>query len=481
MSLRARLITGLLLVAALGLAAASLATWEAVRSFELSRVDDELQLAQVPVAHELNVAQVSPNAAAAQSMTLMPAGTYGAVVSPSGVPLVWVFPFHGTPAAKPPRIPPAVLTTASAAGPGAVVFSTFASGRPSYRALVRQLSSGAVFVVAVPLSTVEGTLSHLALAELFVGVAALTLVGLVAGRVVGIGLRPLGAIVDTAGAIAAGDLSRRVERDDPRTEVGRLGAALNIMLTQIEASFAAKAAGEERLRRFVADAGHELRTPLTSIRGYAELFRRGASSRPEDLALAMRRIEAEAERMGRLVEDLLLLERLGQAPELKLVEVDLVELARDAVSDSLAVDPDRPTSLHGPPGRLVINADEGRLRQILANLLANARMHTPAMTPVEVRVCAQPDMAIIEVSDAGPGLTEEQSERVFERFYRADPSRSRSAGGSGLGLSIVAAIARAHGGRTAVRSEPGRGTTFRVELPLPGGHLSRSNPPSAIR
>ncbi|HSH62458.1 MAG TPA: HAMP domain-containing sensor histidine kinase, partial [Acidimicrobiales bacterium] len=325
-------------------------------------------------------------------------------------------------------------------------------------------------VVALPLREVQQTLRRLLVIEAVVTVAVLVLVGGVGFWVVRMGLRPLGQIEATAGAIAGGDLTRRIERDDERTEVGRLGRALNAMLGHIESAFAERTASEQRLRRFVADASHELRTPLTSIRGYAELFRRGASERPEDLSTAMRRIEEESGRMGVLVEDLLLLARLDQGRSLTRSPVDLVQVASDAVADLRVVDPDRPVSLEcgdleGGAG-VVVDGDESRLRQVAANLLSNARLHTPSGTPVHVRVRASHATAALEVADEGPGLPPEQSQRVFERFYRADPSRSRASGGSGLGLSIVAAIAGAHGGNATVESTPGRGATFRVELPL---------------
>jgi two-component system OmpR family sensor kinase len=241
--------------------------------------------------------------------------------------------------------------------------------------------------------------------------------------------------------------------------------ALNAMLGQIEDAFSRRAASEERLRRFVADASHELRTPLTSIRGYAELFRQGASERPEDLANAMRRIEEEATRMGGLVEDLLLLARLDQGRPLEQVPVDLFRLATDAVADARAVSPDRTITLTGD-GPVVVTGDEARLRQVAANLLGNAAVHTPPGTPVHVRVLAEDGQARLDVRDEGPGLPPGVGDRVFERFFRADAARSRATGGSGLGLSIVSAVAEAHGGGARLEAAPGPGAWFVVELPL---------------
>ena len=306
------------------------------------------------------------------------------------------------------------------------------------------------------------------------------LLAVVAYVVVRSSLRPLVGVERTAEAIAAGDLSHRVPEGDPRTEVGRLAQSFNSMLGQIEAAFRARAesetearASEERMRRFVGDASHELRTPLTSIRGYAELYRQGAAADPADVARALRRVEDEARRMGLLVDDLLLLARLDQQRPLDLRPVDLLTLATEGVADMRVVAPDRHTELQvvGTLDRVpVVVGDEARLRQVLGNLLANATSHTPAGTPITVRVGTGSDAdgphAFIEVADEGPGLDDEAAARVFERFYRADKSRSRAAGGSGLGLSIAAALVAAHGGRITLQTSPGAGATFRVRLPL---------------
>ncbi|QXJ26456.1 HAMP domain-containing histidine kinase [Actinomadura graeca] len=299
------------------------------------------------------------------------------------------------------------------------------------------------------------------------GFLALLGVALVAGTVVKRGLRPLEQFGATAAAIGAGDLTRRVTRADPRTEVGRLGQALNGMLAQIEAAFRERRTAEDRLRRFVADASHELRTPVATIRGYAELFRRGAAQRPEDLAKAMARIESEAERMGVLVDELLLLARLDQGRPLEREPVDLGALAGDAVSDARAVAPDRPVELRGD-GPLVVSGDADRLRQVLANLLANVRQHTPEGTPAVVRYGEREGGAVLEVEDEGPGLTAEQRSHALERFYRADAARSRHRGGAGLGLSIVDAVVSAHGGEVRLEAAPAGGTLVRIRLPLDG-------------
>jgi two-component system OmpR family sensor kinase len=329
------------------------------------------------------------------------------------------------------------------------------------------------------LGDVDNTTHRLVLAELLVGAVVLALLGGLAYFVVRTSLRPLREVETTAAEIAAGDLSRRVPESDRRTEVGRLSQAFNAMLGQIESAFRAREASEstalaseERMRRFVADASHELRTPLTSIRGFAELYRQGAVPDRDGLDRVMRRVEDEAARMGLLVEDLLLLARLDQQRPLDQEPVDLLGVAGDAVHDARVLAPDRTIGLEllgeGAP---VVLGDESRLRQVVMNLVTNALTHTPAGTPVTVSVEVLagvdegPHRVLLAVTDAGPGMTEEDRAQVFERFYRADPSRTRAAGGSGLGLSIVAALVAAHGGRVGVQSAPGEGSRFLVELP----------------
>ena len=279
-----------------------------------------------------------------------------------------------------------------------------------------------------------------------------------------IGLLPLNRMAHTAGAIAGGDLSHRVESTDPRTEVGRLGIALNAMLDRLEHAFAERQASEDRLRQFIADASHELRTPLTSIRGYAELFRSGAASDPADTEKAMRRIEDEAARMGVLVEDLLMLARLDEVAELPHVDVDLETLVRDAVDDARATAPHRSITAEVETPAVVVG-EAHQLRQVLGNLLRNALVHTPDGTPIEVTVAHEEDDVRLEVRDHGPGLPTDDSDALFERFWRAEGGRERGKGGAGLGLAIVAAIVDAHGGRVQAANAPGGGASFVVRLP----------------
>jgi two-component system OmpR family sensor kinase len=282
-----------------------------------------------------------------------------------------------------------------------------------------------------------------------------------------VGLLPLDRMGHVAGAIAGGDLSHRVRPTDPRTEVGRLGIALNGMLDRLERAFAEREASQNRLRRFIADASHELRTPLASIRGYAELFRMGAARDPDEVEKAMRRIEEEAARMGVLVEDLLTLARLDQVPDVPHTELDVAPLARDAVDDARAMAPDRRIELRGDAAARVVG-DAHQLRQVLGNLLRNALVHTPAGTPVEVTVEEGGGEVRIEVRDHGPGLPTEDTEALFERFWRAEGGRERGRGGAGLGLAIVAGIVDAHGGRVHADNAAGGGASFVVELP--GAH-----------
>ena len=279
-----------------------------------------------------------------------------------------------------------------------------------------------------------------------------------------LGLRPLTAIGATAATIAAGDLTQRVAREDERTEVGRLGLALNGMLGQIESAFRAREASERKLRRFVADASHELRTPLAAVRAYAELFTRGAADRPADLERSMRGITRESERMSLLVDDLLLLARLDEGRPLEREPVDLRAVVAEAVETARMVEPER--RITSELDDASVTGDRDRLRQIVDNLLANVRAHAGEDATVAVSLTHVDGLARISVRDSGPGIEQEQLAHVFERFYRADASRARTSGGVGLGLSIVSAVTDAHHGHVSATSPPGEGATFVIELPL---------------
>ncbi|TKK89352.1 HAMP domain-containing histidine kinase [Herbidospora galbida] len=330
--------------------------------------------------------------------------------------------------------------------------------------------TGTSVVVAASLDAVQATVGRLRVIYVVTGLGLLALLTLAGWFAIRAGLRPLRDIEETAAAIAAGELGRRVPDAAPDTEVGRLSAALNGMLGQIERAFAARTESEARLRRFVADVGHELRTPLVGIKGFSELYRMGGL--PE-VAPAMARIESEAGRLARLVEDLLLLARLdegGDALPLDLAPMDLRTLAADARLDLRALAPGRPVELTGPdggpPASAPVVGDEARLRQVVTNLVGNVVEHTPDGTPVRIGVGTEDGEAVLVIEDHGPGLTPEEAARVFDRFSRADASRSRSGpGGAGLGLAIARSLAEAHGGRLDLRTAPGQGAAFTLALP----------------
>ena len=469
--LRTRLVAAVLALTAAGLAVAAAATYHFLRSSLVHRVDQQLAaLSQGPALNALNNAyDYGPPEMGGGPSGLVATTCYVEFLNGSRQVVV-----HKTLSPFPIALPPPSLpTTLPVPGPSGSSFSFFTTGSigPKYRVLAipaidRSSGMQGTIVIAIPLTDVVATTRRLVFVEMMVALGVLLGVGVVGWWLVRRGLRPLDRMAETADEISAGDLSQRVEPDDEETEVGRLGRALNVMLGRIEASFEEQRASEERLRRFIADASHELRTPITSIRGYAELFRHGAAARPDDLERAMRRIEDEGARMGLLVEDLLLLARLDQGRALASESVDLSALVADAADDARAVDPSREVSASLPDEGVFVAGDEGRLRQVLANLMENARVHTPEGTPVEVRVRRSGDEAVVTVADRGPGLTAEEAARVFERFYRGDPSRSRSSGGTGLGLSIAAAVIEALGGRIEASSTPGEGATFTVTLPL---------------
>jgi two-component system OmpR family sensor kinase len=339
-------------------------------------------------------------------------------------------------------------------------------GDTDYRVLTRQLPRGDYYrILAAPLTEVDDAVSDLVRTSLVTAAIVVVLGAGLAWWIVRRGLRPVDRMVDTASAIAGGDLSQRIDHRDDGTELGRLATALDEMLTQLEAAFAEREASQAQLEQFVADASHELRTPVAAVRGYAELYRRGGIPDAEALEKAMGRIESESERMGHLVDDLLLLARLDQQQALDRAPVDLAQLARDAVSDARAVDPDREVTLDGDES-VIVDGDDRRLRQVFANLLANVRVHTPPGTAVHVSVGLDNGMAEVRVADEGPGIATGHQRRIFERFYRADKSRSRASGGAGLGLSIVAGVVAAHGGTVdASAVTGGSGAVFTVRLP----------------
>jgi two-component system, OmpR family, sensor kinase len=489
LSLRARLILGVIGLAAVGLVAADFATYSELRSFLIGRTDSSLEAAHGAVEGALfhehgragdsdekrappagDAPDLAPLTAAAPGEYVALRRLDGTIVRGGSIPR-----FPGGAQASPPKLPLRIdLPAANARDERVAYFTVDAKNgddRYRVRASIEPQAKSYVLIVAQPLSDVDSTLHRLLLIALLVTALVLAGVALLGLWVVRLGLRPLAAIAATASRIAAGDLGQRVEREDERTEVGRLGRALNSMLGQIEAAATAREASlraleasERKLRRFVADASHELRTPLAAVRAYAELFTRGAADRPDDLERSMSGISRESERMSVLVDDLLLLARLDEGRDLAMEPVQLHDVVADAVETARMVDPDRPIDVDAEPATVL--GDRDRLRQVIDNLLANVRAHTPSGAPAHVRLRPVDGIARLEVADSGPGLDAAQCDHVFERFYRADRSRSRASGGAGLGLSIVAAVTDAHRGRATVVSAPGEGATFRVEIPL---------------
>ena len=469
MSLRVRLLLAVGAVALLALAAADIATYSLLRKSLFQRADQALENAHFTVEQELN----RPGPQDTTRFVTVAPGTFVEVraADDSVVGLAPVTRLGGQQLV--PSLPAHIGGLAQPAGPGEpqryfTVDSVQKDG-PQFRIRASSLLNGQL-ILGVPLDDVMATLHRLVVVELSVTGGALAVAAALGFWLVRIGLRPLADVEQTAVAIAEGELDRRVPGDDAKTEVGSVARALNVMLERIQSAFAQRDAteadlrrSEERLRRFVADASHELRTPLAAVSAYAQLFDRGAKGRPEDLARLMAGIRAETGRMGHLVEDLLLLARLDEGRPLERRPLELVSLVTEAVETASAVGPEWPLTLEaGEPVEVI--GDETRLRQVLDNLLANVRAHTPPGTPATVRVTTAGDEAVIDVADRGPGMTVEQADRVFERFYRADPSRSRQHGGTGLGLGIVEAIVSAHGGSVSAAPGPEGGAVFTVRL-----------------
>jgi two-component system, OmpR family, sensor kinase len=460
--LRARILvaTGVLFV--IGLGVAGFTTYRIVGGLLVDRVDDQLEAAARPVAAAL--ARTAQPRHGGEHGLFLPAGSYAALVDASGrVRREARFAFgQGAPR---PEIPKELIRSQTPDGEPMLTTVSAERGGTEYRLIAEPRGEEGTVIVAMPLTEVNATKRLLLLIGGAVSGLVVVAIGLAAYWLTRRELRPLERMAEKSRAIAAGDLSQRLEPADPRTEVGLLGGALNAMLAEIERAFAERLAAEERLRRFVADASHELRTPVTSIRGYAELFRRGAGERPGDLANVMRRIEQEGERMGQLVEELLLLAQLDQGLPLERQPVNVAAVVDAAVDAARAADPERPIEFDAQ-SRLVVVGGESRLRQVVDNLLTNARVHTPAGTPIHVRLGVEDEQVVLEVADAGPGVPAEEADSIFERFYRTDRSRTRSQGGVGLGLAIVRSLVEAHGGTVAYRPRPGGGSVFRIVLPL---------------
>jgi len=479
LSLRARILVVTVALFLVGLGAAGFATYYFLSSFLVDRVDDQLEAAADPVAAALTRTALRHGGERTEDVIArlreqhglsLPDGSYAALVDARGRVRREARLAVGRDAPR-PDIPAELVRSQASDGEPRLTTGPAVSGQSEYRLIAKPLGEQGTVVVALPLTEVRATQRRLRLIGGVVSGLVVAAIGVAAYWLTRRELRPLERMAEKSGAIAAGDLSQRVEPDDPRTEVGRLGAALNAMLAEIERAFAEierayaeRVAAEERLRRFVADASHELRTPVTSIRGYAELFRRGAGERPADLANAMRRIEQEGKRMGELVEELLLLAHLDRGLPLESRPVDVSAVVDAAVDAARAADPERPIEADSQ-SRLVVLGTESRIRQVVDNLLTNARVHTPAGTPIYVRLAGEDQQVVLEVADGGPGVPADDADKIFERFYRTDRSRTRSQGGVGLGLAIVRSVVEAHGGSIGYRARPGGGSVFRVVLP----------------
>jgi two-component system, OmpR family, sensor kinase len=482
-SLRARLLRTLLIRLVVALLIAGTVTSWAVYNLLLNNLDAQLSATSVlmnqyvATQYESHNAPVLSNSSDAQ---------WGSAAQSGMLPgLLLMRLSNGTvqQIGSAPAITAAMKPGAPGSGPNkdGAEFYTSMQDSTKYRVRVSYLPDDqGTLILATSERSVTNTMWHIGVVELITAFLSFCFVGWMASLKIKRQLRPFEEMGDEIVLIGSGELNQRVAPADPNTELGRVGHSVNMMLTRLEHAFNEQRASENRLRRFIADASHELRTPLASIRGYAELFRRGASSRPEDLALAMRRIESEATRMGVLVDELLLLARLDSGRPLERAIVDLSALIQDAARDSQAADPRWPieTAVDDAAEPVRVIGDADRLRQVLANLLSNVRAHTPPGTRATIRACREDGRVVLEVADEGPGLTERQRKLVFERFYRADSSRGRGEGtaGSGLGLSIVQSVAEAHGGTAEARSRPGGGAVFTLRLPLAGTAAKQPSP-----
>jgi len=469
-SLRARLLAAVLILSAVGLLLLAAITYAEQRSFLLDRVDQQARSAPPAVAAALGGGNGYGPAGGdrdhdrrdgpGDGPNLLPIGTYGEQRDAAGKTIGTAIVFrYGQNVTADPDIPKDV--------PIGKAFTVDGENGDSnhYRVLAQSDPfGGTTTIVAIPMGDVDQTLHRLLAVEALVIGGVLLLLAAAAWAVVRVGLLPLDRMGHTAGAIAGGDLSHRVESTDPRTEVGRLGISLNAMLDRLERAFSAREASENRLRQFLADASHELRTPLASIRGYAELFRMGAAREPADVEKAMRRIEEEAARMGMLVEDLLTLARLDEIADAPHVEVDLGRLVGDAVDDARVTAPDRAIDRRVEDG-IAVSGDAHQLRQVLANLLRNALVHTPEGTPIDVSATREGSQVRLEVRDHGPGLPTDDPSEIFERFWRSEGGRKQGRAGAGLGLAIVAGIVDAHGGTVTAANVPDGGASFVVRLP----------------
>ncbi len=460
LSLRARVLAGMGLVVVVLVVVALLVT-ATTRSYLIGQVDERLDLAAD--RPERDIGRLPPPGGPGGPPERL-SDLYEGVIGPDGELETRSQPNLSGDDAGMPDIDAEQAAEAAAEGEPITVGSVGGSG-DRFRVRVTEGPSGDLYVTALPLGDVDATMSRLVTVELVATLVIVAVLAAVTWWVIRLGIRPIKRMTRTATEIAGGDLSHRVPPTPASTEAGQLGLALNHMLETLETAFAERAASQDRLRQFVADASHELRTPVTTIRGYAELYRIGGLDDRGELDEAMRRTEQEAVRMARLVDDLLALAKFDEGRPFEHRPVDLSGLVADAARDARAVDPARPitSNVDGP---LVVSGDEDRLRQVIANVVGNALVHTARDVPVELGVVAVDGEARITVTDHGAGMSPDVAARVTQRFYRADPARARVRGGSGLGMAIADAAVAAHGGTIHIDSAVGRGTTVTVTLPL---------------
>ena len=477
-SLKNRLVLGVVILGALGITGSDFAAQNAFRTFLIAQVDAQLESVSTTSGIRLDRAGILSNRAETQAeneplfrpfepIREVPSEISISLLDRDGV-VVGTLGGSESPQQVQNVISGLDIATLQERGVKPFTLESDNGNRSEYRLLARVLPGDVGSVItAISLDGVERSINQLRFLFFAVGIFVLIFLAFLARRIIGISLRPLTQVEETAEAFAKGDYTARLPEARGDTEVGRLTWSLNQMLTRIAESFEARKESEEKLRRFVADGSHELRTPLTAIRGFAELHRQGAVVGEEKTAELVRRIENESIRMSTLVEDLLLLARLDQSREMERLPIDLKTLINEAVTSAQAAGPEHPITLSLPPDDVFILGDSMRVHQVISNLLANARTHTPNGTAIRINLTSSDDEVIVEVSDNGPGLSTADQERIFERFYRADPSRVRNGGeGTGLGLSIVDAVMRAHGGTVKVTSELGHGATFKLFFPI---------------
>ena len=473
-SLRNRLILATLALATIAITASDLAATNSLRSFLISQADNQLNEVVQTSLLRLDRAGIEPEAELEDKNSFRPLRPLSGVPTTTAVTLldlsgnvvgqvggqfansIDIKEFH--------KLTPAEVLK----NKGKPFTIPGADGEPDIRAVARILPSGVgTVVISVALDSVDRTMRGLAGIYFLISLIVIIAIGFVARSLIKLSLKPLNKIEETAAAIAEGDLSARLPEVNPNTEVGRLTGSLNTMLSRIEESFAVRTESENKLRRFIADASHELRTPLTAIRGFAELHRQGAVTGEDKTKELISRIEKESIRMSSLVEDLLLLARLDQSRELTIDPVDINHLVNEAIASAKAAGPSHEIALKSSSDEVFVLGDSMRIHQAVSNLLANARTHTPAGTKIEIEILQSESEVQISVSDNGPGLSPGDQTRIFERFFRADPSRARVSGeGSGLGLAIVDAVMKAHGGSVEVLSELNQGAKFTLHFPV---------------